>query len=177
MKKLVALFCFLLLPSSALAAISPLSLISPAAEREITPLRDLFRDEIVRTNTNLTNQEINRLPASRWERLLTETWTIAPRVEPSLPGPARRIEGLPPTLLETGRRFREIRRIVQVRPEFTLEAYEFFSQCLESTEVIETIRTLCLSHTWALALKNELPFTPDAYPAHWREMAQLTLGL
>lgn len=160
------------------AAISPLSLLGPNSSPQLERLDDLRAEQLVRTNRALSAQEIARLQSDSWQGYLDYTIAIAPKPDVSNPLPPvmpQRVQGLPPTLLETGRRFREIKAIVSERPEFALEAFEFFSQCLENREIIETINTLCLGHAWDLSKRFDLPFEIEQYPKKWREIASLTI--
>lgn len=165
---------FVFLSHGAFAAVHPLSLLSPHAEEKLSPLSDIKFDQLVRPDQRLSNFEMKNMDSETWEIYLQLTKSYFPLPERQLKGPLVKTITLPPTLLETGRRFREVKRIVAQRPEFMLEAFEFFSQCSENKEVLETINTLCLGHAWSLAREHQLPFEVERYPKEWLELAALT---
>lgn len=165
-----------LFSQSAIAAVHPLSLLSPHAEEKLSPLSEFKFDQLVRPDQRLSNLEMKTMDSTTWDIYLALTQSYFPRPEKMIPGPVHQTLQIPPTLLETGRRFRELQRIVALRPEFALEAYEFFSQCIENKETSETINTLCLGHAWSLARAHELPFQKELYPQQWLELASLTFA-
>jgi hypothetical protein len=165
-----------LLSLCATGAIHPLSLLSSTSEEKISPLSEIKFDQLVRPDQRLSNLEMRKMDSQTWESYLMLTQNYFPLPTKEHLGPVSKTLTLPPTLLETGRRFREMRRIVNLRPEFLLEAYEFFSQCTENKEILETVNTICLGHAWSLARDHQLPFEKERFPKHWLELASLTFA-
>jgi hypothetical protein len=167
---------FLFFSQGAFAALHPFSLVSPSSEEKLSPLSEIKFDQLVQPDQRLSDLEMKAMDSATWDNYLALTRSYFPLPERDLPGPLVKSSKIPPTLLESGRRFREVKRIAALRPEFTLEAYEFFSQCSENKEILETINALCLGHAWSLAREHQLPFEVERYPKEWLELASLTFA-
>jgi hypothetical protein len=172
------LFLLIACPLIGHSAISPLTLLGDHSSPVLERLEDLWPEQVVRIDHSLTTHEMQRLSSASWETFINDTLAIAPKNllgEALAPVTNPRTFTIPPTLLETGRRMREIRAIVRLRPEFTLEAYEFFSQCTENRELISTVTTVCLGHLVDLAHHHNLPINLERYPREMLEIASLTV--
>lgn len=128
----------------------------------------------VRQDPRFTQREMLSLNKNQLEKYFEIISEILPKNETQtdlLSGE----DHIPQDLIAAGFHLRELRKITELRPEFSRAVFDYLLDCSQEKRLNSTMSTVCLGHALQLSKKVDVEVELENYSEKMVELAQLTL--
>lgn len=165
------LVAFLFITMRSFAAISP----PPSQPSSVHQHDDLWPsvESYVRQDPRFTQREMLSMNEEQLQKYFLIIGEILPKNEMK-PDLLTGEDYLTQDLIAAGFHIRELRKLAQLRPEFTRSIFDYLIDCSVAKELNSTMATVCLGHALHLSKTIEVEVPLHLYPKKMTELAQLT---
>lgn len=87
------------------------------------------------------------------------------------------VHHIPPVVSLAGIALAHLKKTLNQRPEYREKAHDFYHQCVQDEQIVDSIRALCLTHMGLSARKSDIYFDIEAYPEHLQRLAEIILSI